>query len=180
LQLIQKLVSLKKKYSMSSQINFYMMPDDVAELDDYLKNNGWVIISSRSKTSQIEIINSISDLNQPVAYLALKNKLNLIQTRFSEQQNCFFIAELDSEVIQYRKTVIIPEQQIINSGRLYYSKAKSEDTQPELVSKNTEFLLQASQLFSWFKKHFKNTHINSKWTTTRAAEYFNKIQKIPA
>jgi len=54
---------------MGRQINFFMMPEDVAELDAKVKEMGFVIICNRMPSNNLFLLNSLIDESSPQKYL---------------------------------------------------------------------------------------------------------------
>ncbi|MBK7055282.1 MAG: hypothetical protein IPH52_09555 [Leptospiraceae bacterium] len=46
---------------MGRQINFYLMKEDILEVDEYIRKNGMIIIPNYTKTVSIEPLKSLLD-----------------------------------------------------------------------------------------------------------------------
>jgi len=150
----------------------------VAELDDYLKNNGWVIITKKSQTNGINLIDSINGNNDLICYFALSKQLNLVKNYFLDDSKGWLIDEFKSPVIQFRNAVIKPEENLFNSGRLYYKKQIVSENSQKLISQNEEFLKMSEKFFNWYKRHFKYDNLNAVYTTKKAAELYKSAIEI--
>jgi len=155
---------------MSSQINFFMMPEDVAELEDYIKKQGLIIVSAISPTPEPLILDTLFPAKGLKTLILLPDKINELKIRFVETQNYYYLNEMQSPVIEFRKPIYLKDENAIRSGRLYFDKNYlTEDG--HLLVKDADIILLAEKLFKWFRKNFKNTKINYDWTTQRAAEW---------
>ncbi len=162
----------------SSQINFYMMPEDVAELEQYIKEQGLVIIASRMKTKEPEVTNSLIDNNDLITFVLNPEHKEQLDVHFSEPRNEYFIYVSNSPVIEFFKPIKNTENKTIKNGRLYYNTTCLSKDGKMLASKNKEFIETSANLFKWYKKHFKNVKINSNWTTQRVANFISQDNYI--
>lgn len=46
---------------MGRQINFYLMKEDLLEIDDYIKKNGMIILPNYTQTDNLESVSSLLD-----------------------------------------------------------------------------------------------------------------------
>jgi len=169
---------------MGRQINFFMLPDDVAEIEIKIKELNLVIVADRMMDTKPLVLNSLNSEHSFSKLLVLANDLNLINYNFIASKNMYIVNYCSSPVVQFSNSVFKPTEKIIYEGRLYYDKEiKKSDT--ELINQSEEFLLVANQLFAWIKKHFKNTKINNflttertkKWIETENGKLFSSINK---
>jgi len=152
----------------SKQINFYMMPEDVAELDEYIKQQGLVIVAYSNSENHPKILDTIVNLIEPIAYFILPEnsntiKLDYIESRKNYVVNCFY-----ASCIEYRKTFYAVEENKMRPGKLYFN-SMMYNLMEEWIEKDEQTILLAEKLFNWYRKHFKNTKINSEFTTQRVA-----------
>jgi len=150
----------------SSQINFFMMPEDVAELEQYIKEQGLVMVADRMPEKKPVILQKLATDNFLTTYIANPSNLNKLKIEYSENQKVYYIMPIQSPVIEFQKPVYIPAENRMNKGRLYFAKTKlSED---ERIVDTDEITVKAAEnIFKWFKKHYKNAKVNSWFTTER-------------
>jgi len=150
----------------SSQINFFMMPEDVAELEQYIKEQGLVIVADRMPDSKPVILENLVVDSFLKTYITDTSNLSKLKIDYSDNQKVYYIMPIQSPVIEFRKPVYIPAENRMNKGRLYFAKTKlSED---ERIVATDEITVKAAEnLFKWFKKHYKNVKVNSWFTTER-------------
>jgi len=161
----------------SSQINFFMMPQDVAELDNYLKQNGWVIIADRMPTGKICLLDSLENQQSLYSYISKSDFLQQIQLKYINNYNYYKVDVLESAVIEYRKSLIQYDNKLLKLGRLYYNKEKTDKANCELLLKDELFLKNAELLFKWLKKTINNTKTNNHcYTSPRALQFANNEQ----
>jgi len=156
---------------MSSQINFFMMPEDVAELEDYIKKQGLIIVSEQMLTNEPVIMPSLIDPLKLGSFILLPKHLDKLSIGFIEKQNKYWVNEMRSPVIEFTKCIFKPDEKILKLGRLYFNKTQRSTGSKSIIAKDEEFISTAENLFKWFRKHFKNTKINSWHTTIRASEW---------
>ncbi len=147
------------------------MPEDVAELEQYIKEQGLLIIAEISPSQTPLVINSLIEPQSLSTYLVHPSQIDLLKIDFIEAQNKFWLNELWSPVIEFSKCVFSKEQNTLRKGRLYFEKAQLSDDRKNVIFRNQEFIKTGENLFKWYKKHFKNSKINSNWTTLRVAEW---------
>jgi len=136
------------------------MPKDVAELDKYLNENGWIILADRMLTKKPIILESLLHKSSYVKYITQPSFLEQISINYIESRKEFKILEISSPVVEFMQPIFISEQNKLKRGRLYIDYNKLTN-----FEKASEFQESIKKMFSWFKKQFPNTKINSSWTT---------------
>jgi len=152
---------------MSSQINFYMMPEDVAELEQYIKQQGLLMIGYSNTENKPLILDTIINLNELKAFFILPEFLDMIKMNYYENRNLYIINEFVAPLIEYFKPFYSIEKNIMRTGRLYFEKYLFINN--EFVLKDEKTILTANNLLKWYRKHFKNTKINCWHTTFRVS-----------
>jgi len=153
----------------SSQINFYMMPEDVAELEHYIKEQGLVIVAYSNTENKPLILNSILNLKESKVYFILPENLHLFKMKYYETQNKYIVQDSYAPFIEYRRPIFLFDENKMRTGRLYFDKEMYNDKK-ELILKDEKTLKAAENLFKWYRKHFKNIKLNPRYTTTRVGE----------
>ncbi len=138
---------------MGKQINFFMLPEDVAEIDVKVKELGLTIIAENMPTEQPIVLNSLIN-DSKVLYLMFKEDLKNIEGKYIESQKYFWIHPMHIPAIEYCKSLNLQEDKLITLGRIFYDKEFYNQQhnyipKSEILTKNTE------KLFRWFKSKFK-------------------------
>jgi len=153
----------------SSQINFFMMPDDVAELEQYIKEQGLVIVADRMPENKLQVLDSLKT-NYPITPYILKPE-DVSNVKIDKtDNNIYYIDLFSSNVIEFGSPHINNQMNTLRAGRFYYIKTFF-DANGELIYKNANFFETAEKLFKWCKSHFKNAKISKTWATKRVAEW---------
>jgi len=158
----------------SSQINFYMMPEDVAELEQYIKEQGLMIVASKMPEPSLYELNSLIDKNKLITYILHPKHKNLVKTGYITNLKTYYVDETYSPVIEFIKPIFKQDEKALKVGRLYFNKIALSQDDNKWIAKDEEFIKVSTNLFKWFKKHFKNTKKDSWWITPRAANWAEK------
>jgi len=138
----------------SKQINFYMMPDDVAGLEAYLVDTGWVILPDRGNTISPVTISYIINNKHVLFYFALESQLNQIKYRSIDNKNLLIVDAMESPVIEFFYPTLNFSENKINPGRIYFDLTCFNKEKSEIVLKNQIFINAANRFFKDFKKIF--------------------------
>jgi hypothetical protein len=148
----------------SSQINFYLTPNDAEAINAYIHSNGWLIISQPMRENKLEFVDSILERVregkeiQSFKYLVHKDDQDLVIIKHVPTQNHYLIDSSNSPVVEFWYPPQ-NEKNVIRRGRVYYAKDyldKAAKTEP---LKNPEFLKNADDFFKWIRKNFKNAKL---------------------
>lgn len=143
----------------SSQINFYIHPEELQEFESYLDENNWLIFdkySTDEKPAHLKSIKNDSKLGLNVYYLAQKQETDYIKLSSIEPSK-YMIDVLNSQTIEFLLPNHDSEKNTLTRGRLYYIKER--ETGNTIISKEESFLKSANELFKWFKKNFKDAKL---------------------
>jgi hypothetical protein len=141
---------------MGRQINFYLMNEDILEIDEYIRKNEIIIIPNYTKTDSVDSIKSLLDKNYfPGKFLSSPTLAHQIKKRYIDTQNYFAIDILESPVIEFSQPGYYNDT-IKMRGRVYYTKST---TGSGSVPKNEIFLKMADDFFKWIRKNFKNVKL---------------------
>lgn len=148
------------KRMKSSQINFYFTQEDVKILEQFIKENGLVILSQPTKTKEFNIVDSLlwNDTGARADKLITSPELmKQIVLKYIESKNYYIVDVIQSPVIEFFYPKNIDNKML--RGRIYYVKdSLSEDD--KLVPKSNEFIELSSNLMKWVKKNIKNVKYN--------------------
>ncbi len=150
--------------STSSQINFFLMPEDILEMDAFLKVHQCSVVAEPMPSQELKFINSILvNGNEKInkKYIIRNLDIPKISIKEVKQQNYYLVNETISPCIEiiYPKFEKNKDKQL-NRGRVYYNKFYY-DTENKLTYKDESFLKYASDFFKWIKKHFQNVKLKN-------------------
>ncbi len=153
----------------SAQLNFFMMPEDIYEMEQYINKQELLMIAYSNKMNSPRILNSLNDMNEIIAYLVRPQNLSEIKLKYYQNQNKYIVNDSEASVIEYFKPIFKTDNKTMLAGRIYFEKIRYND-KGETILKDEATIYEAEKLFAWIKKHFKNAKINHLHTTQRVAE----------
>lgn len=140
---------------IGKQINFYLMEDDLKEVDVYIKKSGLYIFPNFTKDSSLNPLSSLLDNHSYlIKYLAVPSAIKEIVKRYVDTQDYYTIDVLESPVIELNPGYI--DKNLKRRGRIYYTKNSIGSNGFE---KNKSFLEMSNEFFKWFRKNFKNVKL---------------------
>lgn len=139
---------------MGKQINFYMTPEDICDLENLIFNiEETIILSDRSNNFLPRISNSLTcdeyGQMQLFYYLARKKDLENIFMKHVSEQNYWAIDAVRSPVIEY--TGCFYDGRILAPGRIYYIDKYYSDS-GEIIEKSHDFKIWAKSVFRQTRK----------------------------
>src|SRR5947209_17601713 len=142
---------------MGRQVNFYMLPEDLAEFELMLRDHGGVLfISDNSPTAQVQFLETlqIPDLGRTnlKLHLARAADLERIITVPIPARQIWTISEDRSWVVELFRCFY--DGTVVRRGRLYYVPAYY-DSEDQLVKKGQDFCEWADRLLRWIRNHYK-------------------------
>lgn len=162
----------------SSQVNFYIHPDDVKELEKFLAENDIVIINQPQYTTDLkfsDIIEKRTDNEWLKCFLARRQDIKSIKNEFINEQNYYLIDEFESPVIELRRCLF--DGKILKGSRLYFIKA-FYDSNDRLVDKPQDFINCAQSVLKWIKKHYNKDSKNGDYFSPKAEDWKNNNGEI--
>jgi hypothetical protein len=153
---------------MGKQVNFYLIPDEIAQLEEKLRalKEPFVIIHNRSSNSEPRILSNLNFIEDDhrwlFYYLVRKDDYASILMRNVPEQNYWVIDNLRSPVIEFNSCFY--DGSILRRGRLYYIESYY-GIDDELVAKPEPFRKWAKSVLSLTKKNlekFNNDYIGEK------------------
>ena len=138
---------------MGHQINFFLGPNDLLELEARLKKvDAPVVLHSRSPTRKprvLDTMNFTEDGKQWLfLYLVRSQDLNSLRIKEIKAQGYWSVDTLTSPVIELDRCYY--DGKILRRGRLYYVDGFYE--QEEWVEKSSDFKTWAKRLFNVARK----------------------------
>ena len=110
---------------MGHQVNFFVMPADLPELEAAIRSTGEVcFLAGKSPTAQPVELGGIA-LEQAAGplrfqyYIVQRQELSVVSTRFSEPQGCWLIEDTRSPVIEFAPSRFIGSG--LSRGRAYFA-----------------------------------------------------------
>ncbi len=142
----------------NSQINFYLTKQDISELENYLHENEFRIISDILQNGKILKVDTLDypNTSKKIIYHP-DDESNLVIAK--TKSGISIINETLSPVIEYWNPTKWEDTHIMPRGRLYYT-THFYNFQNQRVSKSEAFLKLADDLFKWIKKNFKNVKLS--------------------
>jgi len=138
----------------AKQINFYISPNDIEEINIYLQQNKLISIARQMSTNKLQ--KQIPNSEGGFCYLLKaedENKLKISKLT----ENLFFIDETFSPVIEFWISNYNSNILELGRGRFYYNIGYYENN--KWIEKDINFCNTAKELFNWFRKNFKNQKI---------------------
>jgi hypothetical protein len=143
---------------MGRQINFFMMPEDVAELDEQVREMGFLMVADKMPTSEILYLNSLNSKECHDKFLFLEQEKPVIHTKFIEEQNFYWIHPMENPVIEFSPCHLSEDGNTLIEGRFFY-EIEYFNNKEQLLTCSDEFLKKAEKLFRSYKKRFKKYRI---------------------
>jgi len=138
---------------MGKQINFFMLPEDVVEIDAKVKELGLTIIADRMPTEEIIVLESlVNDFH--CVYLLYNQDLKNIKCYYSENQKNYWIHPMHIPALEYSRSLNLHEKKLITLGRIFYDKEFYDDKH-NYIPKSEELTNNIEKLFRWFRNKFK-------------------------
>jgi len=138
---------------MGKQINFFMLPQDVAEIDAKVKELGLTIIADRMPTQQLIVLDSLVN-DYDVMYLLFEENLKEVGFDFYENHQKYIIHPMQIPGMEFSKSLNLHEKKLITLGRIFYDK-QYFNLQDNYVLKNELLTNNIEKLFRWFRNKFK-------------------------
>ncbi|MDX1959655.1 MAG: hypothetical protein SFU98_13855 [Leptospiraceae bacterium] len=149
----------------TNQINFFLMPEDINEINHYLHSNDFLIISQPMTSNSIVSLNSITEFNNDLEikfskkFLVLKQDINKLNIKFIKEQNYYLINEFNSPCIEVLFSPFNKDSnKKLNRGRFFFSKS-FYDSEKNIQNKEDSFVNASLAFFKWVKKNFKNVKL---------------------
>jgi len=163
----------------SSQVNFFMHPDDIESFGKYLAENNIVSINQPQFTAELKIAASIAEIAENEwwlgCFLVRKPDISIIKNEFFKKPNYYLINEIESPVIEFSRCLF--DGKVLRAGRLYFIKAFYDSTD-KLVYKSEEFIACSQTVLKWIKKHYKRDIETGFYFSPKAEEWKNNNGKL--
>ena len=154
---------MEKKMN-SSQINFYLMPEDAIEIDKYVRQNDLILLAQPMPDCKLISVDSVQTLEyedwkiRSVKYIARTEDKEKIKLEFVEPQNHYIIDVLNTPDIENWIPSFLNNEKR-KRGRVYYVNTYLDKESNKEILKNPEFLKVAEDYFKWIRKNFKNVKL---------------------
>lgn len=142
----------------SSQINFYLSKEDIAELESFILSSGLQIIQDNPEKKDLIKIDSLTSETSSKKFIVRSEDVDKIQFIKTKNSGLFIIDQNNSPVIEFWNPTNWQNSKVMPRGRVYYIK-DYYNTEGILTEKPHDFILTAETLFKWIKKQFKNVKI---------------------
>lgn len=149
----------------SQQITFYFTPEDVLQIDSYLKKNELLLLGQPMPDSKPIILPSLlldesnSKIYRGHKYIIRSQDIDSVIIKYISEQNYYLVDCMNSPVIETGYSNYKNNGLIKKSDRIYYIKDALLKEPLRRVPKSPEFLQMADDFFKWFRKQFKNAKL---------------------
>ena len=142
---------------MGHQVNFYMLPDDLAEFEQMLqRQSGVVFLNAWFSTPAVERLPALAipemGKTQLMVYLAREADVPYIHTTAIRSQQHWIVDEGRSPVVEFTRCYY--DGKMIRRGRLYFN-TRFYDEAGHWVGKPHDFVRWADGLLRWIRKHYR-------------------------
>jgi hypothetical protein len=139
---------------MGRQVNFYMLPEDQLEFEEWLNARGDVcFIKQPLKTSELEIVPTlvVPEMGKTWldVYLARQTDLADVLVSYVSSQNYWLVDDGQSPVIEFGRCYF--DGKILGRGRLYFRIGFYGDEEQE---KEKQFANWADKILRWIRTHY--------------------------
>jgi hypothetical protein len=126
------------------------MPDELQELENYLKDNNLIAISREMSEKKIKKVPVVD--NDIYKYFIITGSEDSLNIKFIA--NKIYFINIHNSVLEFKRPYFYKETNSMRFGRLYYTKGFLNDND-KWQEKPDEFLQTADKLFKWFGKTYK-------------------------
>jgi hypothetical protein len=140
----------------SSQINFFIIPEDWQSIEAFIERNNIAIVYNPITIKEGHFLKNISEETKLPSQIYLTHtnfEKNIVVTYLAERKT-YFVDVLKSYVVEFsRGGFYANDQENLNRGRLYYTR-RYFVSNGETVIKDDCFIDWADKLIKSFKKEF--------------------------
>ncbi|MCU6769423.1 hypothetical protein OCV73_10785 [Barnesiella propionica] len=158
---------------MSSQINFYALPEDRPAFKQWLEEREILVIGSRTKNINPIPFLDIADEENWQVHLLLKKWLPVLHFRYEKDLNCFFLKNYGNQTVEFNLPHFLGDK--LMQCRLYYQKGDFNKA-GQWVDFDEDFLKWAAKLFRDFKKEFLIRFENRGYKNYATREFLRKFE----
>lgn len=165
----------------SKQLNFYVLPQDLVNVQSFLMANGLLLIKEpiMSNIDSIFTDSVVDPYPTPATfkyYLVHKKHSSEIKLEWIEKQKYFVVDYCKSPVIEFARGYFVPgvKDLELTRARLYFVTAYYENN--ELVRKDAEFVTEATKLIDKFKKQLlvKHKSFQADWSSPAVIKWIEQ------
>lgn len=136
---------------MSSQISFYVLPDELLELESYINEHSGILILRTSIIPEVLIANSILEIPYLEGFIIPKFELTNVSIK-QLKTNLYSINPITSPVIEFSQGII--KNNTLRATRLFLRK-DFYNKEGESIKHSNEYILWCEGIFKWLKKKYK-------------------------
>ena len=171
----------------SSQMNFFVLPDDMGDIMEFLRKNNIVCVKQSSNNKNRIFCDNIDikKYSSHIYYLTDKRFIKNISVDYIDSQNHYFVNDMTSYVIQFDIGGFYANKlNELNRGRLYFIKGYYDENK-RFLDKDSEFVKWATDVLKKFKKtflkHGKNI-LKDVWLSSKTIEWIkeNNASELPS
>lgn len=166
----------------SKQINFYITPEDIFDINNFLLESECVFIKENTLETKSIFIDSLAT-KEPLFKVGLSRSefANKVQYKYLEAKNYYYLDVLRSYVIDFDLGGFYPySNKELHRGRFYYVFEYYGDD-GNVVCKNAEFIEWADSMFKNLKSQFlrKAPEFTGDFFSERCIEWARRNQAKP-
>ena len=142
------------------QIQFFMLPDDVKEIDEYIRDE-YLIIGEPTTKNNFVFLDSLTSRENGFSsfkYLVKPEHKDLVVKTHIVTQKHYIVDILSSPIIEFWYPQYDNNNKILKNGRIYYVK-NTYDKNNKSFDKLSDFIESADKLFQWIRNHFINQQV---------------------
>lgn len=171
---------------MGKQVNFFFVEEDEKEFLKRLNGEDIVLLKKNTEQPRNEIYDEFhlspnKEASQSQSYICLKTYLSEVKYEAVEEHGYFYIESFASPVIEFSRSGLNPESDILVSGRIYYQHTywdEDENGNDILLEKPEEPEKLYNRLARWIRKYCKRLPNDYRYIGPHALELYKKGARL--
>lgn len=165
----------------SKQLNFYVLPQDLENVQSFLVANDILLIkepvvSSSGSIFTDSVVNPYPAPGTFKYYLVFKKYSSEVKLEWIENQQYYVVDYCRSPIVEFARGYFVPGTKDVEltRARLYFVVAYYENN--KLIRKDTEFVKEATKLINKFKKQFlvKHKSFQADWSSPSVIKWLEQ------
>ncbi|WP_291587837.1 hypothetical protein [Bacteroides sp.] len=168
---------------LSSQINFYVLPEELSGIQQWLEERDIMCVKTYSFDLNPIIVKLNAEFsNYGQVFLTLPKWVELFEYKsyLSPSGKLTYYADCDKELIIQFDFAKITKDQLLPPSRFYFTKLYFDRPTQEFIKKDEEYVKWAMKIYRDFKKHllvkydFGPDNFGISYTTPTVIEHFER------
>ena len=140
----------------SKQLNFFILPDDYFEIDNYLANEDILVSALPLTESKVRIVSGINQrLSDWTLVVLFKNsnelRIKTLDSKIKIGTKIYTIDTLRSSIVEFNKCYFYEKEKQLGRGRIYFIKRYYSEN--KLVEKPQSFIEWSECLLKFVRKY---------------------------